>query len=251
MLTETVEEIETPSLAGDATRWESDAPAVARAHADATPDLESGPVELPTETAGVLVADTANQAVLGEDREAALARVRDDTAALEAELELPHDESWRQDATSMEVVELADMMDEHGAAGPLTAIDAPGTMKQAEFATQRTDAHASGEGLPSLQGPAQPPSDAQMIAAPATWAGPRSPQWEALAEDVRMQVLQRLDIFTDTALQAQLAERLQPIVDRASAEFVAAINQHVGQLLRAYVAEAIEREIDTWRGTGR
>lgn len=72
---------------------------------------------------------------------------------------------------------------------------------------------------------------------------------EALAEEVRMQVLQRLDIFTDTGLRDQLTARLQPIVDRASADLVAAINQHLGALLRAYVAEAIEREIDKLRGT--
>ena len=64
-----------------------------------------------------------------------------------------------------------------------------------------------------------------------------------------MQVLQRIDIFTDTGLKDQLNQRLQPIVDRASADLVAAINQHVGQLLRAYVAEAIEREIEKWRTT--
>ena len=62
-----------------------------------------------------------------------------------------------------------------------------------------------------------------------------------------MQVLQRIDLFTDTGLRTQLGERLQPIVDRASADLVATINQHVGELLRAYVAEAIEREIDSWR----
>ncbi len=71
--------------------------------------------------------------------------------------------------------------------------------------------------------------------------------WEAIAEEVRMQVLQRIDLFTDTGLRAQLGERLQPIVDRASADLVATINLHVGELLRAYVAEAIEREIDSWR----
>ncbi len=60
-------------------------------------------------------------------------------------------------------------------------------------------------------------------------------------------VLQRIDLFTDTGLRTQLGERLQPIVDRASADLVATINQHVGELLRAYVAEAIEREIDSWR----
>jgi hypothetical protein len=72
-------------------------------------------------------------------------------------------------------------------------------------------------------------------------------RWDTLAEDVRMQVLQRIDIFTDTGLQKQLTARLQPIVDRASADLVATINQQVGQLLRAYVAEAIEREIEKWR----
>lgn len=62
-----------------------------------------------------------------------------------------------------------------------------------------------------------------------------------------MQVLQRIDLFTDTGLRDQLAQRLQPIADRASADFVAAINLHVGDLLRTYVAEAIEREIERWR----
>ncbi|MCC6869092.1 MAG: hypothetical protein IT522_09745 [Burkholderiales bacterium] len=71
--------------------------------------------------------------------------------------------------------------------------------------------------------------------------------WQGVAEDVRMQVLQRIDIFTDAGLREQLAARLQPIVDRASADLVATINQHVGDLLRAYVAEAIEREIESWR----
>ena len=66
-----------------------------------------------------------------------------------------------------------------------------------------------------------------------------------------MQVLQRIDIFTDTGLQDQLALRLQPIVDRASADLVVTINQHLGQLLRAYVAEAIEREIEKWRAGDR
>jgi hypothetical protein len=78
-------------------------------------------------------------------------------------------------------------------------------------------------------------------------AVPDAAHWEAMAEEIRMQVLQRIDLFTDTGLRAQLGARLQPIVDRASADLVATINQHVGELLRAYVAEAIEREIDSWR----
>jgi hypothetical protein len=62
-----------------------------------------------------------------------------------------------------------------------------------------------------------------------------------------MQVLQRIDIFTDTELRARLAERLQPVLDRVSADLVAEINRHVGELLRGYVAEAIEGEIERWR----
>ena len=63
-------------------------------------------------------------------------------------------------------------------------------------------------------------------------------------------MLQHLDIFTDAGLQERLKERLQPIVDRASADLVATISREVGQLLRAYVAEAIEREIHKWREAG-
>jgi len=62
-----------------------------------------------------------------------------------------------------------------------------------------------------------------------------------------MQVLQRIDIFTDTGLREQLAAQMRPIVERASAEMIETINSQVGELLRAYIAEAIEREIDKWR----
>ena len=72
-------------------------------------------------------------------------------------------------------------------------------------------------------------------------------RWAALAEQISMQVLQRIDLFTDTGLKEQLSTHLQPIVERAGTELVAAINEHVGRLLRAYVAEAIEREIAQWR----
>ncbi len=97
--------------------------------------------------------------------------------------------------------------------------------------------------VPGAAGPSAPvpsPDNGDLDAA----------RWVTLAEDVRMQVLQRIDIFTDTGLQEQLTARLQPIVDRASADLVATINQQVGQLLRGYVAEAIEREIEKWRHDG-
>jgi hypothetical protein len=97
---------------------------------------------------------------------------------------------------------------------------------------------------PVVAAPTPPPPQAPPASPPAV---PDTVQWEAMAEEIRMQVLQRIDLFTDTGLRTQLGERLQPIVDRASADLVATINQHVGELLRAYVAEAIEREIDSWR----
>jgi hypothetical protein len=84
---------------------------------------------------------------------------------------------------------------------------------------------------------------ASLVAA----ASAENARWSSMAEEIRVQVLQRIDLFTDTGLREQLGARLQPIVDRASADLVATINQHVGELLRAYVAEAIEREIESWR----
>src|SRR5690606_1604197 len=84
-----------------------------------------------------------------------------------------------------------------------------------------------------------PPPPSEPAIAPLS---PPPPQFlpvgaerEALAEEIRMQVLQRIDMFTDTGLRERLGERLKPIVDRASADLVDAINQHVGEILRAYV----------------
>lgn len=98
--------------------------------------------------------------------------------------------------------------------------------------------------------PAQPPESGEAGVVPGSSGQrdvPTGAEREALAEEIRMQVLQRIDMFTDAGLRERLGERLKPIVDRASADLVDAINQHVGEILRAYVAEAIEREIDRWR----
>ncbi|MEO6928114.1 MAG: hypothetical protein ABI190_03020 [Casimicrobiaceae bacterium] len=89
--------------------------------------------------------------------------------------------------------------------------------------------------------------NATTAAADAATASAVAASTAELIDEVRMQVLQRIDMFTDTGLRDQLGERLKPIVDRASAELVATINQHVGELLRTYVAEAIERELDRLR----
>ena len=98
------------------------------------------------------------------------------------------------------------------------------------------DAMAAAPGVPAV--------------APVPVLVPGSPAWEAMAEEIRMQVLQRLDLFTDTGMRDQLGARLQPIVARASAELVETINQALGELVRGYVAEAIEREIESWRQRG-
>lgn len=96
-----------------------------------------------------------------------------------------------------------------------------------------TPLHLAAEGGAALRGEA--------------FTGNDDERWRALAEQISMQVLQRIDLFTDTGLKAQLATHLQPIVARASNELVEAINDHVGKLVRSYVAEAIEREIAQWR----
>jgi hypothetical protein len=106
--------------------------------------------------------------------------------------------------------------------------------------------------IPPFPEPLEPTRhDISAPPAPAVAASPQfvpgSPAWEAMAEEVRMQVLQRLDLFTETGMRDQLGARLQPIVARASAELVETINHALGELVRGYVAEAIEREIESWR----
>lgn len=95
--------------------------------------------------------------------------------------------------------------------------------------------------------PAHPVIAEPEPAAPAASAADDQAKWDAIAEEVRVQVLQRIDLFTDTGLRDQLGQRLKPIVDRASADLIATISLNLGELLRAYVAEAIEREIESWR----
>ncbi|MCC7215672.1 MAG: hypothetical protein IT517_02795 [Burkholderiales bacterium] len=98
--------------------------------------------------------------------------------------------------------------------------------------------------------PAPPVADHRPVAA-ALSPEEDEARVRAIAEEIGMQVLQRIDIFTDTTLRERLGEHLQPVVERISAELVDALNQHVGELLRAHVAEAIEREIESWRGQAK
>ncbi len=108
---------------------------------------------------------------------------------------------------------------------------------------QALEAQASESQVPEAQVPETQAPEAQPAGTPAMSAAAT----DELIEELRMQVLQRIDMFTDTGLRDQLGERLKPIVDRASAELVQTINQHVGELLRGFVAEAIERELDRLR----
>jgi hypothetical protein len=112
-----------------------------------------------------------------------------------------------------------------GPSPPLAAISPP----------EASTAAATPEAEKALAGHLAPPSASD------------DERWRALAEQISMQVLQRIDLFTDTGLKEQLALHLQPIVERANSELVGAINTHVGELVRSYIAEAIEREIAQWR----
>jgi len=147
---------------------------------------------------------------------------------------------WREtDDVSIHVVAAADAT---------VATEAPVSQEETP---EPPETFAAVEAPIAESSPEEAPIDSPAMMAEAAPIADDSARWNALAEDIRMQVLQRIDIFTDTGLKDQLNQRLQPIVDRASADLVAAINQHVGQLLRAYVAEAIEREIEKWRENSR
>jgi hypothetical protein len=104
--------------------------------------------------------------------------------------------------------------------------------------------------LPESAAPETPSESPLDLLAPPVALASERPELDALAEEIRMQVLQRLDLFTDTGLREQLAARLAPIVDRASAQLIETINHELGELVRGYVAEAIEREIEMWRKRG-
>jgi len=119
---------------------------------------------------------------------------------------------------------------------PKPSIAASGETNEADWLVTEPTAREEEAAAPD-----EPPAHA-TLAESTDWA-----RWQALAEEIRMQVLQRIDIFTDTGLREQLAVQMRPIVERASAEMVETINAQVGELLRAYIAEAIEREIDKWR----
>jgi hypothetical protein len=137
-----------------------------------------------------------------------------------------------------------------GRAPDTLAVVPPMTLKAAGSAATPPPSGSQAREQPSAPAEQSPPSvPAAITEAPVESASGAADQelWRALAEQISMQVLQRLDLFTDTGLKEQLARHLEPIVERASTELVGAITEHVGRLLRTYVSEAIEREIAQWK----
>jgi hypothetical protein len=134
---------------------------------------------------------------------------------------------------------------------PEPRAEAPGQADERDPMVSRTLRAAGSEPTPPPTG-STPPERTEIPAASPRESVPAEvtndeERWRALAEQISMQVLQRLDLFIDTGLKTKLASHLQPIVARASAELVETINVHVGQLVQTYIAEAIEREIAQWR----
>lgn len=99
-------------------------------------------------------------------------------------------------------------------------------------------ARDAARGATRSEGSASPPESA-----------PRSGEvpWRALHEQLYASVIQRVDLFTESALRARLAEEIRPIVERAGEALVERIGDELGRLIRAYVAEAVDREIEEAR----
>ena len=188
-------------------------------------------------------------------------------AAAPAEPSAAAPSAWSQEAEAPSSAELPLPPDDEplpvppeatGHGGPMTMPPLHGVEALAGFAPLRPQpgyepsaspdgADAGAPATPAAAGEAFAVAEgAAAVAATAAPALDEARIAEAV-DEIRMQVLQRIDIFTDTTLRAKLGEQLQPLVERASADLVAAINQHVGDLLRTHVAEALEQEIERWR----
>ena len=130
-------------------------------------------------------------------------------------------------------------------AAPDTLAVVPALRAAPSFDEERVE-HVEEASAPTFRAAGSEPTPAplgSMPSEPSAEHAADEERWRALAEHISMQVLQRLDLFVDAGLKAKLAAHLEPIVERAGNELVAAINEHVGQLVRSYVSEAIEREI--------
>ncbi|HET7033875.1 MAG TPA: hypothetical protein VFJ48_12170 [Casimicrobiaceae bacterium] len=174
--------------------------------------------------------ESAAVAAVAEQGDPIVAAMTGTALAKASVVELPH-----RDAVPAQHSESRPAQDSEHQPAPKPSIAASEETTEADWlVTEATAGEAEAAARDTAAQPA--PADSN------DWA-----RWQALAEEIRMQVLQRIDIFTDTGLREQLAVQMRPIVERASAEMVETINSQVGELLRAYIAEAIEREIEKWR----
>ncbi len=111
---------------------------------------------------------------------------------------------------------------------------------------QATAAEVAGPAPAAAQSsPAEVPSPPQVTEPPKVVD--LSAQVAELTEQITLQVLQKLDIYTERGLQDHLSQHLRPVVERAVGDLVATINSNVGRVIRTFVAESIEREIESFR----
>jgi len=148
---------------------------------------------------------------------------------------------------AVEEIEIASIAEFPDEGGEPSAWIQPGHDATAPTGSVPDPTAAAAPAPPQPDGGPAPPSDAAAAAPAASAPADEWARWEALAEEIRMQVLQRIDLFTATGLREQLGAQLRPIVERAGAEMVATISERVGDLLRSHVGEAIEREIEKSR----
>lgn len=204
-------------------------PAQKDAHSSLLAELE---MREPAPASATIVADDAFPA--SEAEAAALADHAPTIAVLEREIEHAADGAADADAAGVQPA-VADEAAPDATNEDSTASGDTGSFIEDDFILE----------IPPIEGgreSAPPP-----VVAPGSSPLRGDADWQSLAEEVRMQVLQRLDLFTDTGLREQLGARLSPIVERASAQLIETINRELGELVRGYVAEAIEREIESWR----
>ena len=128
-----------------------------------------------------------------------LSQVLDDELAL-----------WRETpagAPASEDVEKPPIDDAPAALAPASEMAPAAALESPPEAEAETPPAATPPESPATTEPqvAAPPSEPQVAPHPIVDDPAR---WDALAEDIRMQVLQRIDIFTDTGLKDQLNQRL-------------------------------------------
>ena len=224
---------------------------------------EADPISLDTLADVPVLTDVIDVWPAGEERPAAAAAAApalNDALEADALAAAARDQSITVDERVPSIAVPDDKVASDAVARDTVSVAADASSDEGRLIDVRSDAPLSEPAVPppldeefilDIPPRSETPAQAAPLDAPLAAVGsalqPGTREWDSLAEEIRMQVLQRLDLFTDTGLRDKLGERLRPIVDRASAELVETINREIGELVRGYVAEAIEREIESWR----